>query len=252
MRITAFTLSLLALSALATNTVHAGQTKQKPAPAPAHKTPAPAPAPKPVEKKPVEATQPRKALAVGAETDASISLPDTSGKQHSLKDYRGKIVVIDFWSSASPSYDKRLAQVFEEYGKKNVVFLAIASDKSDSDGSSPDQAKRIQDYLQKNNIAFPVLIDKGNVVADKFGAETTAHAFVIDAKGIVRYMGAIDDDPKGEHADKSAAYLRQALDAVIAGKDVPTPTTKPNGAPIQRAHHEAPADAGSKAPPAKK
>jgi peroxiredoxin len=234
------TLTLLSLMPLLALAVPPAFAQTKKTPPPSQQPPAKKPEAKPAEKKPEAKT------GVGSEVDASISLNDASGKAHAFKDYRGKVVVVDFWSMdpASEAYSKRLTEMADELGKKGVVFLAINSSQTDLSGSDADNAKKIQEYTQKNGIAFPVLLDKGGVVARKLGAKTMPEVLVVDAKGVVKYAGAIDDDPKGEKADKANHYLRSAVEAVVAGKEVATATTTPNGTPIS---HDKPAE---KTPPA--
>jgi peroxiredoxin len=206
--------------------------QSKKTPPPSQQPPAKKPEPKPAEKKP----EAHKATGVGSELDASITLNDAAGKAHAFKDYRGKVVVVDFWSMdpASEAYSKRLTEMADELGKKGVVFLAIDPSQTDLSGSEAEMAKKVQEYAQKNGITFPVLLDKGGVVARKLGAKTMPEVMVVDAKGIVKYVGAIDDDPKGEKADKANHYLRSAVEAVMAGKDVATATTTPSGTPISQ------------------
>jgi peroxiredoxin len=204
------------------------------------KKPPPPPPPKKTDPKPPEKKPEAHKTGVGSEVDGAISLNDASGKTHALKDYRGKVVVLEFWSmdAASEAYTKKVNTLAEDLGKKGVVFLAIDASQADQSGSDADAAKKIADYAQKNGIAFPILLDKGGAVAHKLGAKSMPEVFVVDAKGIVRYTGAIDDDPKGEKADKANHYLRSAAEAVMAGKEVATATTTANGTPIQ--HEKAP------------
>jgi peroxiredoxin len=238
-------LSLLPLLAMTASPAYT-QDKGKKTPPPTQQPPAKKPDAKPADKKPAEAAH--KATGVGSEVDAAISLNDAAGKAHTFKDYRGKIVVIDFWSmdAASEAYSKRMAGMADELGKKGVAFLAIDPSQADLTGSDADAGKKIEEYAQKNGITFPVLLDKGGVVARKLGAKTMPEVLVLDAKGIVRYSGAIDDDPKGEKADKATHHLRSALEAVLAGKEVANATTAPTGTPIQHEKTEKPPE-----PPAK-
>ena len=239
-------LALLPLLSLTAFPAHA-QDKGKKTPAPSQTPPAKKPEAKPTEKKPAEAAH--KPGSVGSEVDAAITLNDTTGKAHAFKDYRGKVVVIDFWSMdpASEGYSKRLAEMADELGKKGVAFLAIDPNSADLAGSEAEAGKKIEEYAHKNGITFPILLDKEGQVARKFAAKTTPEVIVVDAKGVIRYSGAIDDDPKGEKADKATHYLRSAIEAVMAGKDVANPTTTPNGTPIA-AHEKAP-EAPAKTPP---
>jgi peroxiredoxin len=234
------TLTLLSLMPLLALAVPPAFAQTKKTPPPSSQPPAKKPEAKPAEKKPEAKT------GVGSEVDAAISLNDASGKAHAFKDYRGKVVVVDFWSMdpASEAYSKRMSEMADELGKKGVIFLAIDPSQTDLTGSDADIAKKVQEYAQKNGITFPVLLDKGGAVARKLGAKTMPEVMVVDAKGVVKYVGAIDDDPKGEKADKASHYLRSAVEAVMAGKDVATATTTPNGTPIV---HDKPAE---KTPPA--
>ena len=204
------------------------------------------PASKPKEEKKKEYKTPFK---VGSETDPAVSLTDIGGKSQTLKDLRGKTVVLHFWSldAGSAAYDKALAALAADYSKKGVLFFAIDPSKADV-GSGADQYKKIQDYAAKSGLSFPIVVDKSYTLVDKFGAQTMAHSFVIDGKGIVRYSGAVNDDPDGKKGDKAAPQLKNALDAVLAGKDAPASTTTPGGPAIKKESAK-PVDA--KAPPAK-
>lgn len=177
---------------------------------------------KPEEKKP---ESPR-GLKVGAELDGATSLEDASGKPHTLKEYRGKIVVLDLWStsSASDAQEKRLQRLASEYAAKNVVVLGV-----DSVAGETVDGKKVLDVATKSGASFPVLLDKGGILAERLGAKALDEIFVLDAKGVLRYAGAIDDDPKGEKADKAQDYLGNALKALTDGKEIPTATTEPNG-----------------------
>jgi peroxiredoxin len=214
------------------------------------KPPPPKSSQKPPEKK-EEKKEYKTPFKVGSETDPAVSMTDISGKTQTLKDLRGSIVVLHFWSldPGSAAYDKALAALVSDYSKKGVKFIAIDPSKADFD-SGAEAYKRIQDYAAKNGLAFPVVADKTYALADKFGAQTMAQSFVIDAKGIVRYSGAVNDDPDGKKGDKATPQLKNALDALVAGKDVPAATTTPGGPPIKKDSAK-PADAGAKPPPSK-
>jgi len=190
-----------------------------------------------------------KVYEVGSKIDSKLSLVDLNGKQHTLGAYKGKTVVLAFWSSQCP-YMKlgspRIQAVHTDYAKQDVVVLGICSNKGEL-GLQPDWKDvnpedkealpypALRKHLKKGGYTYPILADHGNVVADLFRARTTPHCYVIDAKGILRYQGAVDDDPRGKKGADARSYLREALDAVIAGQAVTTPNTKPYGCSIKRA-----------------
>lgn len=179
----------------------------------------------------------KKTFAVGSDVDATISLTDITGKTHTLKEHQGKVVVIDFWSIQCPvsqAYEKRLKKLHEDYASKGVVFLAIDANHTEVDKGAADPFGKIKDYVKKNSIPYPILIDTNNVIADRFDAKVTPHVFIIDGKGKLRFAGAIDDDNDGTKGDKATPFVRQALDALLAGKDPATSTTKPHGCDIKR------------------
>jgi peroxiredoxin len=84
----------------------------------------------------------------------------------------------------------------------------------------------------KEHFAFPVYKDENNVVADRFGASVTPEAYVIDSGGIVRYHGSIDDSQEVSRVQEQR--LRNALDAVLSGKNVDRAETKAFGCTIKR------------------
>jgi peroxiredoxin len=208
-------------------------------------------APKAPDKKHEEKREFKTPFKVGSETDPSIMMTDISGKTQSLKDLRGKIAVVQFWSldAGSAVYDKALAALYAEYSKKGVVFIAIDPNKADAD-SGAEPYKRIQDHAAKSGLAFPIVVDNSYRLVDKFGAQTLAQSFVIDAKGILRYSGAVNDDAGGKKADKATPELKNALDALLAGKEVAPATTTPGGPAIKRESGH-PGGAGAKTPPTK-
>jgi peroxiredoxin len=155
-------------------------------------------------------------------------------KRVALADFKDKkAVVVVFLGTECPIgnvYLGRLADLHAEYSPKGVQFLAI-------DSNTQDTAERVAEHARKNNVPFPVLKDDGNVVADQFEATRTSEAFLLDPTGRVRYRGRIDDQygvgyqrPKPVRRD-----LAEALDAVLAGKEVAQPVTPVEGCRISRA-----------------
>lgn len=150
----------------------------------------------------------------------------------SLYGFRGKKAgVIVFTGTQCPIgdlYAPRLAELARKYEHKDVVFLAINANDSES-------AEAVAAHARKFGITFPVLKDPGRTVADALQARRTCEVLVVDGSAVLRYRGAIDDQyglgTRREEAKRN--FLVDALDAVLAGKDVENPGTSVLGCPIE-------------------
>lgn len=177
-------------------------------------------------------------LKLGATVDESLVLRDLDGKEYKVKDLRGKVVFIHFWSMVcpyEPAAEPKFAALLERYKGKEVVQLAIASNQGElgaepaKDAKEPAYQKIRTHAKEKTKSTYPIIVDRGNKVSDYFGGRTTPHCFVIDAKGVLVYAGALDDDPKADKGDKAKFYVRDAIDAVLAGTEIKVKETKPYG-----------------------
>ncbi|RYZ13653.1 MAG: redoxin domain-containing protein, partial [Myxococcaceae bacterium] len=108
---------------------------------------------------------------------------------------------------------------------KKVVWLTV-------DSSSTHNAKSAADWKKKEGFSQPVLLDTDGTVGKRYAAKTTPHMYVIDGEGVVRYAGAIDNDPRGKEATK-VNYVQTAVDALLNGKQVATPTSEPYGCSVK-------------------
>lgn len=110
--------------------------------------------------------------------------------------------------------------------KDDIVVLAITStDKVDG--------KALSKFLTESRIEYPCLLDPDGKVGKSFGAKTNSQCFVIDPDGVLRYMGAIDDDPAGEKGDKAVNHVVAAVKCVLDGTNVSTDKTEPYGGEIK-------------------
>lgn len=137
-------------------------------------------------------------------------LPDLDGHMHALRDYRGRVAVINFWSAECPHAaraDTLLVTYAKAWGPR-VAMLSIASNLNETSVQIAQEAAQRELPL--------VLLDRGGVVADLFVALTTPHLFVIDEGGILRYRGAIDDVTFRQRTP-TRNYLYDAVEAVLAG-----------------------------------
>lgn len=166
-------------------------------------------------------------LAIGAALE-NFSLPDTAGKTHSFNDLKGKNgTAVIFLSAQCPvvkGYNERISQVATDYAAKGINFVGVNSNATES-----------LEWVKSNaaeNYKFPVLIDKGNVLADKLGATVTPEVYFFDAKNKLVYHGAIDNSRAGDNITNN--YLRTAFDTSMAGKPVSEKRTKAFGCSIKR------------------
>ena len=161
----------------------------------------------------------------------------TDGKVHKLEDYRGKTVVITFHSINCPwykmrrggGYDRHLGPLAEKYEGKDVVLIGINSNDNES-------SEHVARYLKKHEISYPVVKDPGNKIADAYGARTTPHFYVIDGKGIVRYIGGFEKAPVSPEkcGEMDEPYLVPAIEALRAGEQVAVKTSRSIGCTIKR------------------
>jgi peroxiredoxin len=155
-----------------------------------------------------------------------------TGQLNRLSDHRGEMVVVVFVGTSCPVGDLYLPRLIELaglYESRLVNFIAINSNDSES-------IDEIAEHARRSRVTFPVLKDTENRVADRLLAERTCEALVIDAAGRLRYRGAIDDQyGLGSRRDSASHdYLKDAIDAVLAGRSVSPDLTHVVGCPIER------------------
>lgn len=167
-------------------------------------------------------------LKVG-EKPENFTLTAPGGKQYSLHVAEmPKATAVLFISARCPisnRYNKRMIGLADEYVRKGVRFLAINS-------NDPETMEEIDTHTKKRGYPFPVVKDPNNLVADRWGAQVTPEAFVLDPQGVLQYHGRIDDQ-WDERLVKSQD-LKNALDAVLAGKKPEKPETQATGCDIKR------------------
>jgi peroxiredoxin len=168
-----------------------------------------------------------------ADSIESFTLKDYRGKTHSLKDFQDKqIVVLAFIGTECPLvklYGPRLQKLQDKYGERGVAIIGINSNTQDS-------ITEIASYARKHDLAFPILKDLGNKIADQIGAERTPEVFLLDKSRTVRYHGRIDDQyGVGSVRDNAEKHdLANAIEEVLAGKPVSQPKTDVVGCHIGR------------------
>jgi thiol-disulfide isomerase/thioredoxin len=169
---------------------------------------------------------------IGSTVSADMKLQDIYGKEHALGDYRGKIVFIHFWSIVCPSEklaEPKCKEIQKEFGDKGVVEIAINANQRELNAAGDAPYARLRQHVEQAALNFLVTVDPGNKITDMLGGQSTPHCFVIDKNGVLRYSGALDDDPRGAKGNHAKAYVRDAIQALLAGQPVPVATTKPYG-----------------------
>ena len=168
---------------------------------------------------------------IGAAAPDFTLPPAAGGAPVALEELLGKskAVVVIFDATRCPyaiGYKGRVAEMGKEYAAKGVAFVTINSNKTEAAAEVAEDAK-------KNGFGFPVLKDEGNKVADLYAARKTPEVYVLSPAGTLLYHGRIDEtheDPK----NVKSPDLRNALDAILAGKPVPAAETKAFGCSIKR------------------
>lgn len=164
---------------------------------------------------------------------------DSNGQTHKLSEQRGSIVVLEWTNPQCPFVGKHygtgnMQALQKEATGKGVVWWSINSAAPGNDGYvTPEQANE----LTKSRNAAPsaVLLDKQGKIGRLYGASNTPHMFVIDPKGTLVYMGAIDDQPSTDWPDVQIAnnYVRAALNALQNGQAVKPSITEPYGCSVK-------------------
>ena len=159
----------------------------------------------------------------------NFTLLDLDGKEQSFDKLKGKNGAVLIWLSAQcpvvKAYNNRINAIAGDLKAKGINVIGINSNATESlDWVKSDAA----DVGYK----FPVLIDKGNVLADKLGATVTPEVYYFNEKNVLLYHGAIDNDRSGKNPTN--LYLRDASEAVLAGKEVATKKANAFGCTIKR------------------
>jgi peroxiredoxin len=160
----------------------------------------------------------------------AFKLKDEAGQEHSLAQYQGKIVVLEWTNPGCPFVVRHyrantMQNTLKGFEANKVVWLAVDSTAS----NTPDKSAA---WKKAEGFTYPVLQDAEGKVGRAYGAKTTPHMYVIDEKGVLRYAGAIDDDPRGKSA-KAVNHVKAAVDALVGGKPVPAATTEPYGCTVK-------------------
>ncbi len=199
------------------------------------------------------ATAPATAQTTGARSAPALPTPpaagqpapaftavDTRGRAHSLADYRGRWVVLEWFNHACPYTRKHYdgagnTQAMQrDYTARDVVWLSVVSSAPGKEGfTTAAEADRLT--REKKAAPTAVVRDTAGALGRLYGARNTPQYALIDPEGVLRYAGAIDDmrTPRVEDVATATNYVRAALDAGLAGRPIAVAQTQPYGCIVQ-------------------
>lgn len=180
--------------------------------------------------------QPQQAQLGQAAPD--FTLTDLNGKTVKLSDYKGKIVVLEWFNPGCPyvkaAYGGAHKERARQLGSKGVIWLNINSGGAGKEGAGLEANKAAAEAWR---ITHPILMDESGTVGRLYQAKTTPHMYVVDAKGILVYRGALDNAPLGEVPSGATLtnYVENAVNELQANKAVTTAETKSYGCGVKYA-----------------
>lgn len=166
---------------------------------------------------------------------------DANGKEHSLADYKGKVLVLEFTNPGSPvsgkggcpfmvpRYEKQVMQkVADKVSALGGTYLAVNSNNYNTAEDSKEIAK-------KYDVKFDTLLDSDGTIGKAIGAKTTPHMFVINKEGKIVYDGALNDNASPDISKDETAtnYVVQAVEAASKGEVPKVTQTKSYGCGIK-------------------
>jgi thiol-disulfide isomerase/thioredoxin len=167
---------------------------------------------------------------VGAPAPQWKNLAGVDDKAHNLSDLKdAKAVAVVFTCNHCPvakAYEDRLVELAADYDDKGVEVVAINVSNADA-----DKLPAMKERAEEKGFKFAYLYDPSQQIGREFGAAKTPHAFLLDGDRNIAYIGAIDDNMMPEKVTNH--YLRDAIDAVLAGQQPATSTTAAIGCGIR-------------------
>ena len=168
-----------------------------------------------------------------------FSLTDAKGKTHSLSDYKGKYVVLEWFNPECPFVKKHygsgnMQNLQKEFTGKGIVWLTIDSNAPGTEGNlTPEQAEKVASAWKTKQTAL--LLDPEGKAGRAYGAKNTPNMVIINPEGKIVYEGAIDSKATPNPGDipSSTNYVKAALEESLAGKPISNPTTRPYGCSVK-------------------
>lgn len=184
-------------------------------------------------------TETDQANAVVGEAAPGFNVVDAYGEMHSLSDFEGKYVILEWLNHDCPfvrkHYDgNNMQQLQKKYTEQGVVWLSVISSAPGTQGHlEPKAAQNIS--KEKNASPTAVLLDADGTMGRAYDARVTPHMYIINPDGVLEYNGAIDDKPTARARDLEGArnYVVEAMDALMNGGEISVRTNTPYGCTVK-------------------
>ena len=177
-------------------------------------------------------------MAKIGEKAPAFKLKDLNGKEHSLSDFKGKTVVLEWFCPTCPFSGGKSGRSIHSTGQvkklmadmkkadENAVYLLIDSSTAKMRMTPEQLIEKDKEVVKQLDITAPILIDTDTKVAAAYGAKTTPHCYVIDGDGVLRYMGAFSDRAETN-------YVLKAVTAIKNGSTVSPTEQRPWGCGVK-------------------
>jgi peroxiredoxin len=174
-------------------------------------------------------------MTIALATDApTFDLPGVDGNRHSLDDYADTPALAVVWSCNHCPYvqawEGRMVELQQDFGDRGFRLVAISS--NDADSYPEDSFDAMKERAAAQGFNFDYLYDEDQSVLNAYGAERTPEVFLFDRDRRLVYHGAIDDSR--DEDEVTQRYLRDAIEAVLAGDEPPVTETPPVGCSVKR------------------
>ena len=172
-------------------------------------------------------------LQIG-ESPPDFDLPGVDGKNYSPASFNDAQSLIVFFSCNHCPYvvgsEDCMNALYDDYASKGIAMIAINS--NETANHPTDTFEHMVRRAKDKGFRFPYVRDESQEIARTYGALRTPHYYVFDEQRKLRYTGRMDDNPR-EAGKETTHELRDALDALLEGKDPPVPVTNPIGCNIK-------------------
>ena len=174
-------------------------------------------------------------MTIALATEAPpFDLPGVDGRRHSLDDYADAPALAVVWSCNHCPYvqawEGRMIELQREYGDRGFRLVAVNS--NDAENYPEDSFDAMKVRAEQEGFNFDYLYDDDQSVVQAYGAERTPEVFLFNSERRLVYHGAIDDSR--EESEVTERYLRDAIEAVLAGDEPPVSETAPVGCSVKR------------------